>query len=582
MCRRRASNSELRRHHGRCGVRARRPHLCNRRGRPVDTGPPSEVIVVRRRRTGHAHSANTPDSRRAARRVYPRTAASCSSSPASGDRCSTTLAHCGSPGRLTWVESRPCRRRQTKRRLVRRTAASSSSTCTPAERRRSPGGRAAASTPSASAATAARSRAQTRTAPSPSGTFARARYARRSRDTLPPAQAAVFSPDGRTLYTASDDGSVIVWDLGGARRLGKPFRYSLANRRRPDRIGREPEGSIFAVSRGPDRVSLWHAGTRTPSGLRCAGRLATSTISPSVRTKSSSQRRGVATQSSGTRRRGRPSGSFRSGIIGASSMSFSPDGLTLAIGRSDGIVALYDLRTGRQTAKLVSYARVEDLDFSPDGKLLATAGLNGTAYHLGRRTTEHRVPTSRASSRLCGSVLAEDGKLVAVGDNSGSVVFWKLDPNHQFDGAWAARRVGQPLTGQTEASIRSTSTQRQDARNPERRRKAPPLGRRHAQADRSAAARYQTPADPSTSSRTENTYSASSDQAQASYGASIPPPGQPKPAASPIATSRLANGPSSSVTGSTTTCVRSRREAVRFRESRRPRLLLGYAAAEPP
>ena len=36
----------------------------------------------------------------------------------------------------------------------------------------------------------------------------------------------MFSPDGRTLYTAGYDGSVIVWDLGGARRLGETFRYT--------------------------------------------------------------------------------------------------------------------------------------------------------------------------------------------------------------------------------------------------------------------------------------------------------------------------------------------------------------------
>ena len=32
-----------------------------------------------------------------------------------------------------------------------------------------------------------------------------------------------FSPDGRTLYTAGDDGRVIVWDVAGDRRLGRPF-----------------------------------------------------------------------------------------------------------------------------------------------------------------------------------------------------------------------------------------------------------------------------------------------------------------------------------------------------------------------
>ena len=32
-----------------------------------------------------------------------------------------------------------------------------------------------------------------------------------------------FSPDGATLYSGSNDGSVIVWDVRGGRRLGQPF-----------------------------------------------------------------------------------------------------------------------------------------------------------------------------------------------------------------------------------------------------------------------------------------------------------------------------------------------------------------------
>src|SRR5262249_48337731 len=32
-----------------------------------------------------------------------------------------------------------------------------------------------------------------------------------------------LSRDGRTLYSASLDGRIIVWDLGGAHRLGRPF-----------------------------------------------------------------------------------------------------------------------------------------------------------------------------------------------------------------------------------------------------------------------------------------------------------------------------------------------------------------------
>ena len=36
-------------------------------------------------------------------------------------------------------------------------------------------------------------------------------------------QQPVFSPDGKTLYTVSDDGTAIAWDLAGNRSVERPF-----------------------------------------------------------------------------------------------------------------------------------------------------------------------------------------------------------------------------------------------------------------------------------------------------------------------------------------------------------------------
>src|SRR5262249_33298540 len=131
-----------------------------------------------------------------------------------------------------------------------------------------------------------------------------------------------------------------------------------------------------------------------------------------------------------------------------SAVSFSPDGLTLAIGRGDSVAALYDLRTGTIKATLPTDWSITDLAFSPDGKLLAAATMGGTTY-VWNVANHNNV----ASLTLPGSVadfavrFSTDNRLVAVGDSSGRVVLWKLDPTHRFEGAWAARSVAQPLTG---------------------------------------------------------------------------------------------------------------------------------------
>jgi WD40 repeat protein/DNA-binding SARP family transcriptional activator len=258
------------------------------------------------------------------------------------------------------------------------------------------------------------------------------------------AQEVVFSPDGRTLYTAGFDGSVIAWDLGGARRLGEPFRFATQTTRGAAGSG----GSLFAVSPRPDRVRLWRAGALTPIGppLRGAvGYVNDIAFSPDGNLVAAAGDRHAVVWDTMTREIVRV---FPVGDHGASSVSFSPDGMTVAIGRYDTFAAVYDLRTGRQTAKLGSDFSITDLDFSPDGKLLATASLGGATYIWNVANSDIVSSLSGSGSGVVDSAVRfSDNRLVAVGDTSGGVVLWKLDPTHRFEGAWAARPVGQPLTG---------------------------------------------------------------------------------------------------------------------------------------
>jgi len=261
------------------------------------------------------------------------------------------------------------------------------------------------------------------------------------------AQAVVFSPNGRTLYTAGYDGSVILWDLGGAQRLGEPFSYASQIDGPPNAAAVSPNGSIFAVSPRPDRVRLLNARTRTPVGRALRGPLGYVTalaFSPDGKLIAATGTRHAVIWNTAQRKiiRVLPVGvgNHRAGAV-----SFSPDGMTVAIGRSDSIVALYDLRTGRQTHKLVSYESINDLDFSSDGKLLATAEF-GSAF-IWNVADELIVADLKDGVSLSVRFSPSDDKLVAVGIFSGRVVFSKLDPTHRFQGAWARHLVGQPLTG---------------------------------------------------------------------------------------------------------------------------------------
>jgi WD40 repeat protein/DNA-binding SARP family transcriptional activator len=257
--------------------------------------------------------------------------------------------------------------------------------------------------------------------------------------------AVRFSPDGRTLYSGSYDGSTIAWDVAGARRLGRPFPIAPNSDNSSFETDLSPNGSMFAASPEPNVVQLRSVANRAvvrrlrgpfgdAHGIRfsAGGRLVG--VAGDKRAVVWDVRTGQVVQSK----------SVGSGIgEGSNAVAFSPGGRVLAVADGEAI-ELYDLRTGRRVVQLPSQNNgPQDIDFSPDGTLLASATLAGNLdlWDVGTGRLVARLPNGSDHRAFDSSVrFSPDGELLAVGDTSGNVVIWNV----------ATRRpVGRPLAGQS-------------------------------------------------------------------------------------------------------------------------------------
>jgi dipeptidyl aminopeptidase/acylaminoacyl peptidase len=256
-----------------------------------------------------------------------------------------------------------------------------------------------------------------------------------------PVVSAQFSPDGKWIVTGSADANARVWDA----QSGQPLTELLQHGSTVNSAQFSPDGKriLTASHDGTARVLDAQSGQPVAALLRHNSPVTSAQFSPDGE-------RIITAWGSTARvwnaRSGQPlTGPMRHGGDIASAQ-FSPDGKWIATASADGTARIWDSQTGQPLAEPLVHGRavneehinadgtkmlvtemrwgVNSAQFSPDGKRVVTAAVDGTArvWDVAPSPENHPDWLPQLAEAISGQALNQQGLLVPTLLNRADVI----------------------------------------------------------------------------------------------------------------------------------------------------------------
>ncbi len=262
-------------------------------------------------------------------------------------------------------------------------------------------------------------------------------------------RSVAFSPDGKTLASASVDGSIVLCNASGWR-LGAPL---VGHKGAVYSVAFSPDGRMLASGGADGTIRLWEVETGQPLGKfgTVPGTVYSVAFSPQGNSLASASKDGTIVlwevpnppdASSHIQPRW-----TRKGHQGAAyAVAFSPEGKMLASGGADKTIILWNVATGKPVpgSPLTGHGdEVFTIAFSPDGKTLASGSSDFTVMLWDTTTLKPLyAPLKGHLNSVFSVAFSPDGKILASASTDKSILLWD---------AHTGKRIGHDLTGHTDS-----------------------------------------------------------------------------------------------------------------------------------